>query len=451
MLKLWKHQENMCRAAMTQRGTLWHADMGTGKTRAAIETWERLARPKTLIVAPLSVVRGVWPDQFDLWANDPKPRITVVDGSVKSRRGKTAAQNRIQLARDGEIVVVNYDMIWRKPFSEALLKMGFELLILDESHRIKAPGGVTSRYISRLSDRINRRIALTGTPMPHSPMDIYAQYRALDKRIFGTSNATFKSRYAVLGGFSGKEVVGYQNEAELRQRFDSIAVRIKREDVLTLPDSTDATVYFDLAPRASKLYSEAEREFFIEVAEKRLTIANALVRLLRLQTITSGHIRLDDDDEPTNIDDGKQSALKDVLTDAGESHVVVFARFTKDIENIKTAASQVGLNGFEFSGALKQIDEWRDTGGVLATQIQSGGLGIDLTAARLGVYYSLGFSLGEYLQSRARILRPGQKRKVAYIHIAARGTVDERVINSLQLKQDVIKFIMEGADVERKH
>ena len=67
---------------------------------------------------------------------------------------------------------------------------------MDESHRLKSPSGQISRWASQIADRSVRRLALTGTPMPHSPMDIYAQYRAVDKTIFGVSYQEFKNRYA---------------------------------------------------------------------------------------------------------------------------------------------------------------------------------------------------------------------------------------------------------------
>ena len=67
---------------------------------------------------------------------------------------------------------------------------------MDESHRLKSPSGKISRFASQLSDRSRRRLALSGTPMPHSPLDIYAQYRALDKSVFGVHHQQFKNRYA---------------------------------------------------------------------------------------------------------------------------------------------------------------------------------------------------------------------------------------------------------------
>ena len=80
--------------------------------------------------------------------------------------------------------------------------------------------------------------------------------------------------------------------------------------------------------------------------------------------------------------------------------------------------------------------------GVLAVQIQAGGLGLDLTLARYAIYYSLGFSLGDYSQSMARLHRPGQTHPVEYIHIVASGTVDETVMDALARREAVIETIL---------
>jgi SNF2 family DNA or RNA helicase len=80
---------------------------------------------------------------------------------------------------------------------------------------------------------------------------------------------------------------------------------------------------------------------------------------------------------------------------------------------------------------------------VLAVQIDSGGVGIDLTRARYSIYYSLGFSLGSYEQSLARIHRPGQTRPVEYIHLLAEGTVDEKVMAALSQRANVVNAVLE--------
>lgn len=77
-------------------------------------------------------------------------------------------------------------------------------------------------------------------------------------------------------------------------------------------------------------------------------------------------------------------------------------------------------------------------------QIQSGGAGVDFTRSRYCIYYSLGFSLGDYDQSLARIHRPGQQREVTYYHLIAKDTVDEQVYAALDARRDVVTSIMEG-------
>jgi SNF2 family DNA or RNA helicase len=335
---------------------------------------------------------------------------------------------------------MNYDAVWRKPFGDWAMKQDWDLLVMDESHRIKAPGGVASRYCSRLSDQVRHRVALTGTPMSHSPLDIYAQYRAIDKSIYGTSFTRFRSRYAVMGGFNRMQVVGYQREAELRNLFYSRAYRVESADVLDLPSTLSVNLMCELGREGQRLYSEMADEFVADVAGGQITASNALSRLLRLQQITSGYGRLEDGTD-VEVDTSKAKVLEDTLTDIGREPVVVFTRFVHDLDVVHRIAAKVGIPSYEVSGRRKDLPEWNS--GVLAVQIQAGGLGLDLTLARYAIYYSLGFSLGDYSQSMARLHRPGQTHPVEYIHILASGTVDEIVMDALARREAVIDHILQ--------
>jgi hypothetical protein len=91
------------------------------------------------------------------------------------------------------VAEVNYDAFWREPLRSAILRARFDLRGLRrEPPAEDAPGGKASLFAAFLRDRIPHGLALTGTPMPHSPLDIYAQYRALDVSVFGRSFAAFK-------------------------------------------------------------------------------------------------------------------------------------------------------------------------------------------------------------------------------------------------------------------
>jgi len=85
---------------------------------------------------------------------------------------------------------------------------------------------------------------------------------------------------------------------------------------------------------------------------------------------------------------------------------------------------------------------------VLVAQIQSGGIGIDLTRAAVGVFYSLGHSLSEWLQAIARLHRPGQQRNTRFFSLVAtllnKPTADGRVYEALSNRKEVVDAILDA-------
>jgi SNF2 family DNA or RNA helicase len=79
---------------------------------------------------------------------------------------------------------------------------------------------------------------------------------------------------------------------------------------------------------------------------------------------------------------------------------------------------------------------------VLGVQIQAGGVGVDLTRAAVGIFYSCGYSLGEYLQACARLHRPGQDRSVTLLHLIAEDTIDRQVYEALARREQVVETIL---------
>jgi SNF2 family DNA or RNA helicase len=124
------------------------------------------------------------------------------------------------------------------------------------------------------------------------------------------------------------------------------------------------------------------------------------------------------------------------------------------LKAVHIAAKDAGLTSLELSGAKRGLAKWQKGGAdVLVVQIQSGAEGIDLTRAHYAIYYSLGFSLGGYEQSLARIHRPGQKSKVTYYHLIVDKSVDVKVYKALKNKKKVIDAMLEeysGKDVHKK-
>lgn len=439
---LWAHQQAGVEYALARKGAMLAMPMGHGKSLTTIEVLRRRRHMLTVILCPKSVVSH-WPLEFAKHAPG-EYQVTALDRGTVKERTETARLAVAAARHLGQpcVVVTNHEAAWRSPFAEWLATSGAECLVVDELHRAKAPGGKFSRFLGRLVTRIPYRLGLTGTPMPHSPLDVYAQFRFLNPSVYGTSYVRFQARYAILGGFEGRQVVGYQNEAEFVAGFRSVAYESDPKAV-ELPPTLDVRRGFLLPPAARKLYRDVEREFYAELDEGTITAGNALVRLLRLQQITGGSVR-DDDGTMRQIHNEKATLFADVLEDlAPREPVVVFARFRQDLDSIRSAALADGRTVSELSGRANELQDWQDAKtDVLAVQIQAGGVGVDLTRARYCFYYSLGFSLSDYLQSRARVHRPGQTRHVTYLHLLALGTVDERVYTALERRQDVIDAIL---------
>lgn len=430
--------------------------MGGGKSRMAIDLITHRQCHRTLIICPKSVIDGVWPDQFAEHATIPFGLLTLNDGTMSSRSKKLEAFLDLQRARhQSAVVIINYDAAWRPGMAESLLRTTWDAVILDESHRCKAPGGKAAMFVSRLGDKVPFRICLTGTPMPHSPLDIYGQYRFLDKGIFGTSFTAFRARYARMGGYGNHQVMGYENQDDLRRKIYSIAFRIDEHDIKAvqgLPEYVDIRRPVILSAYAKKLYQALKTEFVVGVADGTVTASNALTRLLRLQQIGSGWARQDrnietgDEGQLLQIDTAKQDALADLMEDLNdEEPIVIFCRFHHDLDAVHTVAAALGRASAELSGRRNELANWQQgPTPVLAVQIQSGGVGINLVRARYCVFYSLGFSLGEYLQARKRIHRPGQAHNCTYYHLIAKGTVDEQVYKALEARQDVVESVLKG-------
>lgn len=447
----WHHQKQCFWFAKNLPGAMIAFDMGTGKSRIAIDLIQNREHWHVLILCPKSVV-AVWPKEFAKHAVRHYTIITGDEGSVAKRVTHIRQQLALSRARlTPAVVVLNYEAAWREPMDDFLLDYKWDCVVLDESHRIKAPGGKSSKFCDRLGDSVPSRICLTGTPMPHSPLDIYAQYRFLDKGIFGTSFVNFRARYAVMGGYGNHQVEGFQNEQELHDKMYQIAFRVKAEDVQDLPEALDIVRTCTLSASARAIYRDLDKEFVAEVGSGMVTVTNALTKLLRLQQLTSGFLTLDKSDldprakaQIREVDTSKAELLLDILTDLkADEPVAIFCRFHPDLDTVHAVGESLGRKVLELSGRVNQLQDWQDgKAPLLAVQIQSGGVGIDLTRTSYEIFYSLGYSLGEYLQARKRAHRPGQTRTTRFIHLVVEDTKDTDVYTALEKREDVVESIL---------
>jgi SNF2 family DNA or RNA helicase len=432
--------------------------MGTGKTKTTIDAIDYCNEDLILILCPKSVI-PVWTAEFakhgtrgaevvELSGDTVKERAKVVRNRIAARKETGASSSTTGPRQSSPLVfVVNYEAAWRKPLGDELLKHQWDRVVLDESHRIKDPKGKASKWCEKLSPCAKVRTLLTGTPMPHSPLDIFAQYRFLDPAIFGRSFTRFRARYAVMGGYQGKEVTGFQNMEELNRLTYQCALRCRKDDVLDLPPATHITRPVELGAEARRVYNDLASTMEADVRSGEITVSNALVRLLRLQQVTGGFVKADDRPDVERIDAAKADALAEIMDELDQHEpLVVFCRFHGDIQQVLDTARGAGREAYELSGRAGQLGAFRATakdGAVLAVQIQAGGVGIDLSFVRYCVLWSVGFSLGDYEQAIARVHRQGQTRNVTYLHLTADDTIDETIRKALDERRDLVESVLE--------
>lgn len=431
-------------------------EMGCGKTLTAIAVagaaYEMGAIEKVLIVAPTSVC-SVWPKEFDDYATF-KYKVNVMLGDKKQRLKELAALQAFPF-KALKVAVINYESTWRDGIIDALMDWKPDMVIADESQRIKTHDAQQSKAMHRLGDIAKYKLILSGTPVQNNAIDIFSQYRFLDPTVFGSNFCAFRGRYAIMGGFSNRQIVGYKDLDELIRKEHSIAYRVTKDEALDLPEQTFLTRYIQMDNKEKNLYTQIKKNSFAELESGgQISAPTVLTKLLRLQQFTGGFIQTDESDKPELVFKGKLDALEDILDDyvidAGKK-LVIFCRFRPEIDLIQSLLEKKKIQYCSIYGDIK-IDDRGDIVKdfqtnpktlVFLAQIDTAGLGITLTAADTCVYYSVNFNYAAYSQSLARIHRIGQKNACTYIHLVVEKTIDETVLKALAKKEDLAKTIVD--------
>lgn len=446
----WQHQLQAYHYVMERESALLYMGMGTGKTKVAIDVIANRDHKRVLIFCPKSVI-DVWKEEIEKHAHDIEEYMicNTKKGTVKSRCNKALKNFRsAEMADKIGVFICNYEAAIRPDFEKFMNKANVDFIIADESQRIKSHGSKVSKSLYKYGKDLKYKLALTGTPMANAPTDIFGQMRFLNEGIFGKYWTHFKNRYCRMGGFNNYEVLEYINQEEMNEKIYSLTYRADRS-VLKLPKETHIKRYADLKGKTLKAYKEMKDDLMVSINKGETIATNVLTQLLRLQQIAGGVLRVEkgpDEYEDVTIGKEKATAFSEAIDEIEkEEPIVVFCRFKADINNCKEALKNQGRKPAELSGDIDQLKNFKDGEfDSIVVQVQAGGVGVDLTRAKYCIYYSIGYSLGDYEQSLARISRPGQDSdEVVYIHIIARNTVDEKIYKSIEEKKDIVEAIME--------
>ena len=435
-------------------------EMGCGKSLTAIAIMGALFEQglirRVLVACPGSIV-AVWESELAKFAAFPY-RFSALLGTKAKRLRKLddlCSERRDETRTALRVAAINYESTFRDGMFDALWKYGADLIICDESQRIKNPKAQQTLAMQKLAEKAKYRLALTGTPIQQDAQDVFAQYKFLDSSVFGDNFYAFRARYCKLGGFGGKQVVGIKNEDELSRKMYSVAYRVTKAECLDLPPETFVTRSVELSPAERKHYDELRIASVTELSqESKVEATSVLTKLLRLQQAAGGFLKADDSERVTQIGSSKLDALSDIVEDyvLGEGRkLVIFARFLPEVAAIGELLRSKGIRYGRITGDVplqergEIVEDFQTNPETMCfvAQLQTAGLGITLHAASTAVFYSVGYNLADYQQALARIHRKGQTQPCTYILLQAERTVDQKIMDALDKKSDIARRIVD--------
>ena len=226
--------------------------------------------------------------------------------------------------------------------------------------------------------------------------------------------------------------------------INTFSYRVLKSECLDLPKKIYTARYVSLSKEQLEMYTSIKRHAMLLLEGGELVTAPAVItQMLRLQQVMSGHLKTDDG-EMLTFPSTRMTAVLDII-DESDGKVIIWSRFRHDIiEIVRTLKEKYGDNSAaSYFGDTTDdernevIDNFQNPDHPLRFFVGNpavAGYGLTLTAANLVVYYANDFDLTNRAQSEDRCHRIGQNSSVTYVDIICEGTIDERIVKSLQGK-----------------
>ena len=430
-------------------------EQGLGKAKIALDlaAWRYRQHQiqRALIVCPASVL-GQWLEEITKHGHSDFSSVVLLAGSSTVRR---RALEALPVDFAG-LLLINYEGLL--PLYDYLVarqkKQGglFQMMILDESSKIKHASSQRSKVCWRLGRTVRYRNILSGTPITQSAEDVFSQYRFLNQEVFGPFATAFRAQYLLMGGFEHRQVIGYRNIDSFLSKVYSHAIRFTKDRCLDLPPKVYTKRTATLDADASEKYTTLEKECVAEFGGSSIVAPLVMTKLMKLSQITGGFIYEQGEDGKRVathrlVKNPKLAVLMEVLDETLPKKAIVWCRFTEEIRQIREALGKAKIDHVWISGEVPIHERQaavaafqRDPAvAVFLGQVATAGLGITLTAAEAAIYYSNSYSLEERLQSEDRCHRIGQAKSVLYVDIVAelsngRRTIDADILEVLRGK-----------------
>ena len=424
-------------------------EMGLGKSLQTICFIKSILKEKKdakiLIVSPTSLIYN-WEKEFDKFASNLN---YMVIAENKNKRMEIL-QNL-----ESNIIITTYGLLRRdKEFYE---KLNFEVMIIDEAQNIKNPkAGITT---SSKEIKANCKIALTGTPVENSAVELWSIFDFIMPGFF-TNLMKFQSKYNVKD-FSD-EKMDILNKLNLQ--ISPFILRRKKVDVAKdLPEKIENNIYFDMYPEQKKIYLAQLKKTKEEMDEIISTEGFLKARFKILQLLTK--LRQICIDPSIIFSDYKGGSVKiDELINlvkkiiSNNHKILLFTSFKTALNIVKEKFDENDITSYTIDGSVSSkkrmelVEKFNsDNTNVFLIMLKAGGTGLNLTSADVVIHLDLWWNPQVENQATDRAHRIGQTKNVEVIKLICNGTIEERIIELQNKKKLLSDSLIEGNNRDKNN
>lgn len=398
-------------------------DMGLGKTFVGSEKIVQLGAEVNLVVCQKSKIDD-WITHFieNYADNEMQDAYNLTN---KKDFDFFVEYSKPKYKGNAIVGIINYDLLWRRP---DLLKLKNFTLMLDESSLIQNERSKRSKFILKMKPQ--NVILLSGTPTGGKYERLWSQMRLLgwdiSKKMYW--NHYVKIDYLDLLNRSIPIVVGYKNVDRLKRKMREHGCQfLKTDEVFDLPEQ----IFQNITVAASKEYRKFRKDKIVTLGETELVGDTTLTRMLCERQLCGVYSK------------EKLKAFAD-LVESTEHRLIVFYNFKAELEQLQMIADKLNrpyalVNGDEKN--LKAYEQNDDS--ITFVQYQAGAMGLNLQKASRMIFFTLPLSSELYEQSKKRIHRIGQKNHCFYYQLICEKTVEERILETLEMRKDFTEKLFE--------
>lgn len=451
----FEHQKQCVNYAISHPKFLIGDDMGLGKTKQAIDiaVMRKKQANHCLIVCGVNNLKFNWRDEIKTHSNED----CFILGERLRRNGneyiggnKDKLEDLNKLSELPYFIITNIEALRNKEIGAEIKKLCDKdvigMTIIDEIHKAKSPTTQQGKAIHKCTSYF--RLALTGTPLMNTPIDLYNILKWLD--VVNITLDTFKQRYCIMGGFGDYEIVDYKNLDMLTKQLGNIMIRRMKTEVVDLPPKICNYELVEMDKKQEKIYNDVKQQILDNIDKVALS-SNPLAELIRLRQATGATSILS-----TEIDESvKLDRCCEIVEElAGQNRkCIIFSNWTNitDLAFKRLSKYNPALVTGEtkdVEGNIKRFRNTSDCACIIGT-IPVLGTGFTLTEADTVIFLDEPYNYANKGQAEDRAYRIGTKNTVNIITLLCKNTIDERIAKMVQDKKDLSDMIVDGKNVQR--